>query len=45
MSVARLHTVFSRVYPEEGSLVEFVLTLQMFNERAATAAGRTVLMT
>ena len=45
MSVSNLHTVFSTVYPEEGRLLEFVLTLQMFNERAATAAGCPVLMT
>lgn len=45
MSVANLHTVFSTVYPEEGRLLEFVLTLQMFNERAAAAAGCPVRMT
>lgn len=45
MSVARLHTLFPCVYPVGGSLTEFVLTLQMFNERTATAAGRSVLMT
>lgn len=41
-------TVYILYFPlfalRKGALVEFVLTLQMFNEQAATAAGFTALM-
>lgn len=44
--VWHVYTLYFPVFAlRKGALVEFVLTLQMFNERAATAAGCPVLMT